>query len=175
MGKYYILKDGIHTKRMKAAKKILRTMKRAHAKDKMEKWPPDKKVKESASDPPKKNMCRLNGHNHFWKECPNNLNSNKYNETHYSKVWEQERAGPPAQMRMKLLDRTKNNLNQTAEGGTASTKNAKRFTVVIPAVPATMVYGAATFSQVRNSLGSFDDFFAFGGQCLQGISFVITY
>ena len=35
--KDYILKDGIHTRRMKAAKKILRTMKRAHAKDKMEK------------------------------------------------------------------------------------------------------------------------------------------
>ena len=57
----------------------------------------NKKPKEPAPTTTGTNKCRLIGHNHLWKNCPNNPASKNYNEAHYSKVREQEkRAGTTA-------------------------------------------------------------------------------
>ena len=40
-------------------------------------------------------MCHLNGHNHLWKDCPNNPLLTKYNGTQSSMICEQERDGTP--------------------------------------------------------------------------------
>ena len=55
----------------------------------------NKKVKWPAINPTKRNMCRLNGHNCLWRDCPNNPNFKKYNGTRYSKIREQEWDGRP--------------------------------------------------------------------------------
>ena len=79
----WILKKGGQAKTLKPAKRTSKTIKKAHAKDKIEEESSNKRFKESATDPTKKNMCSLSGHNHLWKDCPNNPNSKKYNGTHY--------------------------------------------------------------------------------------------
>jgi len=82
------LKDGGQAKILKTAKNILKTTEKAHAKDKMtEKEPSDKKKNPATTTNPTKNkMCCLIGHNHLWKDCPNNPHSKKYNLTRYSRV-----------------------------------------------------------------------------------------
>ena len=60
-----------------------------------EEEPSNKNVKEPVTDATKKNMWHLNGHNHLWKDCPNNPNAKKYSGTHYFKAQEQEQAGMP--------------------------------------------------------------------------------
>ena len=65
----------------------------------------------------------------------------KYYETHYSKVGEQERAGTLDKTEdASSRSETKNGLNQDAEEGTSSTRNAKRFTVLITTVLMMMVW-----------------------------------
>ena len=44
----------------------------------------DPKPNGKKSDP---NKCRLPGHDHEFKDCPNNPKSKNYNGTHYSKMW----------------------------------------------------------------------------------------
>ena len=93
----YLLKEGDKAKTLKAVKTILKTIEKAHRNDEVEEEPSSKKKpKEPAHNPTDINKCRLNGHNHLWKNCPNNPISKSYNGTHYSKIREQERAGTTA-------------------------------------------------------------------------------
>ena len=67
---------------------------KAHRNDEVEQeLSGNKKPKEPVPDPTNINKCRLNGHNHLWRNCPNNPSSKNYNETHYSIIRDQERAG----------------------------------------------------------------------------------
>lgn len=75
----WILKDDGQAKMIKSVKKILKILKKVYATGKKE--PSNKKVKEAATNTTKNNMYHLNGHNYLWKDCPNNPNSEKYNET----------------------------------------------------------------------------------------------
>ena len=94
----YILKDSGQGKTLKAVKKILKTIKKAHAKDKMEEESSMyKEGQRNCHRSHKKNMRRLHGHNHLLKDCPNNPSSKKYNGTHYSKIWKQEKTGASSQ------------------------------------------------------------------------------
>ena len=91
------MKEGGKAKTLKAVKSILKTIGNAHRNDEVEQEPfGNKKSKEPAHNPTDINKCRLNRHNHLWKNCPNNPNLKYYNGTHYSKVQDQERAGTPA-------------------------------------------------------------------------------
>ena len=90
----YLLKEGDKAKTLKAAKTILKTIEKAHRNSEVEEEPSgNKKPKEPASTITDTNKCRLIGHNHLWKNCPNNPVSKNYNGIHYSKIREQERAG----------------------------------------------------------------------------------
>ena len=93
------MKDGSQAKALKAAK--------------TKEEPSNKKVKETVTNPTKNKICRLIGHNHHWKDCPNNPNSKKYNGTHYSKNCE---------------------LNQTAAERSIITSHAAELIVSIPTV-----------------------------------------
>ena len=65
---------------------------------------------------------------------PNNLNSKKYDETHYSMTWEQEQAGTPSKNEDKVLNSATNDLNRRAvERGTVTSHVAKLI-VSIPTV-----------------------------------------
>ena len=93
----YILKEGDKAKTLKAVKIILKTIKKAHGTNKVEEKPSaKKKIKKPAPNPTDANKCHLLRHNHSWKNCPNNPSLKNYNETHYSKIQEQERASTPA-------------------------------------------------------------------------------
>ena len=93
----YILKEGERAKTLKAVKTILKTIEKAHGNGEVEKEPSGKKKPgEPAPNQSETNKCRLIGHNHLWKNCPNNPTSKNYNGTHYSRIREQERAGTPA-------------------------------------------------------------------------------
>ena len=93
----YLLKEGDKAKTLKAVKTILKTIEKAHRNDKVEQEPSGKKKpKEPAPNKTDNDKCRLNGHNHLWKNCPNNPRSKNYNGTHYSKIRDQERAGTTA-------------------------------------------------------------------------------
>ena len=97
--KDFILKEGDKAKNFKQVKTILKTIEKARGvnkTDKEESSGKKKTPKEPAPTPPDKNKCRLVGHNHNWKNCPNNPNSKNYNGIHYSKIREQERAGAAA-------------------------------------------------------------------------------
>ena len=77
--------------------KLLKTIKKAHRNDKIEQEPSgNKNPKKPAHNPTDINKCRLNGHTHFWKNCPNNPNSKHYDGTQYSKVRDREGDGTPA-------------------------------------------------------------------------------
>ena len=96
------MKEGDKTKTLKAVKTTLKTIEKAHRNGEVEKEPSgNKKPKEPVHQSTDINKCRLNGHNHLWKNCPNNLNSKNYNGTHCSKVQDQERAGTPASSKNK--------------------------------------------------------------------------
>ena len=92
------MKEGDKAKTLKAAKTTLKTIEKAHRNIKVEEEPSgNKKPKEHPTpNTTDTNKCRLIGHNHNWKNCPNNPASKNYNGTHYSKIREQERAGTTA-------------------------------------------------------------------------------
>ena len=94
----YLLKEGDKAKTLKAAKTILKIIEKADRSKKMEEEPSGKKKpkEQPAPNTTDTNKCRLIGHNHTWKNCPNNPASKNYNGTHYSKIREQERAGTTA-------------------------------------------------------------------------------
>ena len=85
----YLFKEGNKAKTLKAVNSILKTIGKAHRNDKVgEKSSGNKKPKKSVHNPTDINKCRLNRHNHFWKNCPNNPNLKYYNGTHYSSTTE---------------------------------------------------------------------------------------
>lgn len=76
------MEEGGQVKTLKAAKKILKIIKKAHGKDNTKEEPSGTKVKELATNPTKNKMCCLIGHNHLRKDCSNNPNSKKYTGSH---------------------------------------------------------------------------------------------
>ena len=70
----YLLKEGDRAKTLKAAKTILKIIEKADRSKKMEEEPSGKKTpkEQPAPYPTDTNKCRLIGHNHLWKNCPNN-------------------------------------------------------------------------------------------------------
>ena len=92
------MKEGDNAKTLKAVKTILKTIEKAHRNIKVEKEPSgNKKPKEQPTpNTTDTNKCRLIGHNHTWKNSPNNPASKNYNGTHYSKIREQECASTTA-------------------------------------------------------------------------------
>ena len=90
-----ILRDADRAKTLKAVKTILKTIKKAHGKDKVKKTR-GKKLKEPASSSTDTDKYHLIRHGHLWKNCPNDLRLKNYSETHYSQIQEQERAGSPS-------------------------------------------------------------------------------
>ena len=96
------MKERDKAKTPKAAKTILKTIEKAHRNIKVEQEPSgNKKPKEHPTpNTTDTNKCRLIGHNHTWKNCPNNPASKNYNGTQYSKIHEQERAGTTAPVKI---------------------------------------------------------------------------
>ena len=67
------MKEGDKAKTLKAVKSILKTIEKTHRNDEVKQEPSgNKNPKEPAHNLTYINKCRLNGHNHLWKNCPNN-------------------------------------------------------------------------------------------------------
>ena len=89
-------------KTLERVKKILKTIERAHSKNKendKEPTQPNPKPSVDTTFTQHTNKCQLKGHNHPWDNCPNNLTSKNYTGIHYSKIREKERASTLANSR----------------------------------------------------------------------------
>ena len=189
----YILKEGDKTKTLKAVKTILKTIKKAHGSNKVEEKPSaKKKIKTPAPNPTDTNKCRLLQHKHSRKNCPNNPSLKNYDETHYFKIQEQERAGTPTPN--KNEDKSTKSDNESKRPHKKRHRHRERGEIKnLNSIDSDTIYGSnmVKFSQVRDSVGSaystesestgvdVSDHVSieslFGEHCLQRQSFLSTH
>ncbi len=93
----FFMKEGDTLKTIKEARKLLKWIEKAHYMSKKSKTSSNKEKNQTSSkeegpkENPTWNKCHLPGHNHPWKECPNNPGSNNFNGTHFKQVREESK------------------------------------------------------------------------------------
>jgi hypothetical protein len=125
----FTLQGGDKLKTLKDAKKALMKIERAYG---FEPRTSRKKARTKTSDNGNENgdrtdssssgkkQCRLQGHDHMWKDCPNNPYSSGFGGTHFSIIRERERA---AANEAKLEDKNKD--DESAHKSTRSKYRTK--------------------------------------------------